>query len=48
MGMDWGKALQVAYIGFSGVFIGLIILEICVNVIAGAVRIIERFEKAKH
>jgi hypothetical protein len=40
--MDWGKAFQVAFVGLSGVFVGLILLEICVNLLAGIVRLIER------
>ena len=47
MGADWGKAFQVAWIGFSVVFVGLIVLEISVNVIARIIRIFERLSAAK-
>jgi hypothetical protein len=40
--IDWGKAFQVAFVGFSGVFAGLVLLQICVNLFARIVRIIER------
>ena len=39
---DWGKAVEVACIGLSGVFAALIFLEICVNVISLGVRAVER------
>jgi hypothetical protein len=45
--INWGKALQVAFVGFSGVFVGLILLEICVNLLAMIVRIIERSSISK-
>jgi Na+-transporting methylmalonyl-CoA/oxaloacetate decarboxylase gamma subunit len=40
--IDWGKAFQVAFVGFSGVFVGLVLLEICVNLLSRVVRVIER------
>jgi hypothetical protein len=39
--IDWGKAFQVAFVGLSGVFAGLVLLEICVNVLARIVRMVE-------
>lgn len=47
MEIEWGKAFQVFYIGFGGVFCGLVLLKICVNVIAIVVRIVERFSLVK-
>jgi len=44
---EWGKAFQVALVGLSGVFAGLFLLEISVNVIAKAVRLVERFGSPK-
>ena len=41
--IDWGKALQVAVIGLSGVFLGLILLQLCVNIFGVIFRIAERF-----
>jgi hypothetical protein len=40
--IDWGKAFQVAVVGLSGVFLGLILLQLCVNIFAGIFRVIER------
>jgi len=40
--IDWGKAFQVAFIGLSGVFAGLILLNLCVTLFAGIFRIVER------
>lgn len=40
--IDWGKAFQVAFVGLSGVFAGLILLNICVNFLSQIVRMIER------
>lgn len=40
--MDWEKAFQVAFVGFTGVFAGLVLLEICINLFAGIVRVVER------
>ena len=45
--MDWGKAFQVAVIGLSGVFFGLILLQLCVNIFGGIFRIAERFGAKK-
>jgi hypothetical protein len=45
--IEWGKAFQVAFVGFTGVFVGLVLLEICVNILAGIVRIIERSSTSK-
>ena len=39
---EWGKAFEVAFVGLSGVFLGLILLNICVNVFAQIVRGVER------
>lgn len=39
--IEWGKAFQVAFVGFSGVFAGLVLLEICVNLLARIIRMIE-------
>jgi len=40
--MDWGKALQVAVIGLSGVFLGLLLLKLCVNIFGVIFRLAER------
>ena len=40
--IDWGKALMVAFVGLSGVFLGLILLQLCVNIFAGIFRVVER------
>jgi len=40
--IDWGKAFQVAFVGLSGVFSGLILLNLFVNLFAGIFRVIER------
>jgi hypothetical protein len=45
--VDWGKAFQVAVIGLSGVFFGLILLQLCVNIFGGIFRIAERFGAKK-
>ena len=45
--MDWGKVLQVAAIGLSGVFLGLILLNLCVNVFGVIFRFAERFGDKK-
>ena len=39
---EWGKAFEVAFVGLSGVFLGLVLLNICVNVFAQIVRGVER------
>lgn len=39
--IDWGRAFMVAFVGFNGVFAGLILLEICVNVLARVILVIE-------
>jgi hypothetical protein len=46
--MDWGKALQVAVIGLSGVFLGLILLNLCVNIFGAIFRFAERFGVKKN
>lgn len=40
--IDWEKGFQVAFVGLSGVFAGLILLEICINIFSRLVRIVER------
>jgi hypothetical protein len=45
--IEWGKAFQVAFVGLSGVFAGLILLEICVNLFSRVVRIVERSSISK-
>jgi hypothetical protein len=45
--IDWGKAFQVAFVGLSGVFLGLILLQLCVNFFGGIFKIIERFGAKK-
>jgi hypothetical protein len=45
--IGWGKAFQVAFIGLSGVFLGLILLQLCVNILAGIFRIAERIGAKK-
>ena len=46
--MDWGKALQVAGIGLSGVFLGLILLNLCVNIFGVIFRVAERLGNKKN
>lgn len=45
--IDWEKAFQVALVGLSGVFAGLVLLEISTNIIEKAVRCVERFGSPK-
>lgn len=40
--IEWEKGFQLAFVGLSGVFAGLILLEICINLFSRLVRIIER------
>jgi len=46
--VDWGRAFQVAVIGLSGVFLGLILLQLCVNIFGVIFRIAERFGVKKN
>jgi len=39
--IDWGKVFQVAFVGLSGVFAGLILLNLCVTIFAGIFRVVE-------
>ena len=40
--IDWGEVFYTAIVGFSGVFVGLILLQISTNVVK---RIVAIFEK---
>lgn len=39
---DWGRVFLVAIVGLSGVFAGLIVLNLCTNLLGWAVRIVEQ------
>jgi len=39
---EWGKAVEVACVGLSGVFAALFFLKICVNIISVGVRAVEK------
>ncbi|MCE5266024.1 MAG: hypothetical protein LLG97_21145 [Deltaproteobacteria bacterium] len=39
--IEWGKAFQVAFVGLSGVFAGLILLDIFIVFFARIFRVVE-------
>ena len=45
--IDLEKAFQVAFVGLSGVFAGLIFLNLSVNLFAGIFRLVERIDVKK-
>lgn len=47
MMIDWSNAIEVAVIGFSGVFAALLFSEICVNFISMGIRAFELIRPSK-
>ena len=45
--VEWGTVLNVAFVGLTGVFAGLLLLEISANIMARVVKVVERFAPPK-